>query len=210
MTKNTIPASGFFCTPRLAAGQKVAVFTEGYAEFHFAASPNSVAAVPYTGPSPTASASVRNGHGVYTLPADGYVNIVADEQGAEFDYGAEAWVLGRSGRYVSNAAVTIAATATLTVAHILAQKIIATTAAATTLTTPTGAIIDAALSQGRGLETSRAFRFSVINTGGVNTATMAGGSGVTTVGNMVVGISSSGQFELMRTAVATYTLTRMS
>ena len=55
-----------------------------------------------------------------------------------------------------------------------------------------------------------AFEFSVINRGGSNTITLSPTTGVATVGNMTVAASSSGRFQIIKTAAAAVELYRLA
>lgn len=100
---------------------------------------------------------------------------------------------------------TLNATGTLTAALILGGIVTSTTAAAVTGTTDTGTLIDAAAT----FAVNDAYDFEVINTGGTNAFTLAGGTGVTIVGSATVALSTSAKFRLVKTAAATFTIYRM-
>ena len=55
-----------------------------------------------------------------------------------------------------------------------------------------------------------AFEFSIINLGGSNTITLSPTTGVTSVGNMTVAKSSSGRFQIIKTAAAAVELYRLA
>jgi hypothetical protein len=109
--------------------------------------------------------------------------------------------------YIPGAAANaVNATATLTVAQLLGQIITSTTAAAVAATLPTATIFDA----GSSFDIGDWVDVSVINTGGANAFTMTTAAGWTLVGNMVVALSTSSQFRIMKTAAAAFTCFRIS
>ena len=61
-----------------------------------------------------------------------------------------------------------------------------------------------------GAASYEAFEFSVINRGGSNTITLSPTTGVATVGNMTVAASSSGRFQIIKTAAAAVELYRLA
>lgn len=101
--------------------------------------------------------------------------------------------------------VAVNATATLTVAQLLAGIITSTTAAAVSGTLPTAAIFDA----GTSFAVGDAYDIDVINTGGTNAFTVVTATGWTLVGNMVVALSSSGKFRIHKTAAGAFSLYRL-
>jgi hypothetical protein len=111
---------------------------------------------------------------------------------------------------------TATATATLTVAQTTAGILVgnpSTTAA--TYTFPTAAAIDAVFNNSKPNST---FDLNVINLGtSTGLITMAVGTGITAVGNLVVGITGSSagasgaaQFTFLKTGTAAYTVYRMA
>lgn len=92
------------------------------------------------------------------------------------------------------------ATATLTIAQLIGGTITTTTAAAVTMTLPTGTLSDAAFTS---LGQLMSFHWTVINTG-PNAATIAAGTGHTVVGNMTVAAGTSGTFRTRKTAANTF------
>lgn len=108
------------------------------------------------------------------------------------------------------------ATATLTAADLVSGYITSTgVTGPTVLTTPTGALLDAAAP---GIPVGGAFDFHVTNTGtgAATDVTISPGSGVTMVGNATVGsltdatiIHSSGWFRAVRTAAETWSIYRL-
>ena len=61
-----------------------------------------------------------------------------------------------------------------------------------------------------GAASYEAFEFSVINRGGSNTITLSPTTGVSTVGNMTVAASSSGRFQIIKTAADAVELYRLA
>lgn len=99
--------------------------------------------------------------------------------------------------------------ATLTGAELL-SRIIRYTGAAASLTLPTGALLDTAITTqvGTALAVNEAFEFTVVNTG-TGTATIATGTGITLVGAMTVPLATSGSFRVHKTAASTFTVYRL-
>lgn len=112
----------------------------------------------------------------------------------------------------------IPATATATVEQIVTGYIICTSAAATTITLPTGTLLGAALGATKGT----VFDLFIDNTGGANTVTVAvatngiksalgaaeaGGAGLLTVPSGVTGLA---QFRLMFASATAYVFTRVA
>ena len=117
---------------------------------------------------------------------------------------------------VQAAPATATVTATLTVAQTLAGLLVVspvTTAA--TLTLPTAAAIDAAMNNAK---VNSTFELTVVNLGtSTGIVTMAVGSGITAVGNLLVGITGTaagypgtGQFMFRKTGDAAYTVYRVA
>jgi hypothetical protein len=109
---------------------------------------------------------------------------------------------------------TATATATLTVAQITGGLLVgnpSTTAASYTL--PTATLIDATMTN---MKTNSTFRLTVINIGtSTGLITMAVGTGITAVGNLVVaitgsaaGVGGAAQFLFRKTGTAAYTVYR--
>jgi len=112
----------------------------------------------------------------------------------------------------------IPATATATVAEVATGYIITTSAAATTITLPTGTLLGAALGATKGT----VFDLFIDNTGGANTVTIAvatngilstaaadtaGSFGDLTIASGVTGL---GQFRLMFSSATAYVFTRVA
>jgi len=118
---------------------------------------------------------------------------------------------------VQGAPATASVTATLTVAQLLAGIITVNQAGAavTTLTLPTGALMDAAFSN---MKVNSSFDVAFINVSTVDAedATIAVGTGWTLVGNVTVAANSgvttisSALFRARRTDTATWSLYRLS
>jgi hypothetical protein len=111
---------------------------------------------------------------------------------------------------------TATATATLTVAQITGGLLVgnpSTTAASYTL--PTATLIDATMTN---MKTNSTFRLTVINIGtSTGLITMAVGTGITAVGNLVVaitgsaaGVGGAAQFLFRKTGTAAYTVYRVA
>lgn len=99
------------------------------------------------------------------------------------------------------------ATGTLAASLIYAGIVTSTTAAAVVGTLDTGAIMDASQT----FAVNDYVDWTVINTGGTNTFTVAAAaSGHTVVGNMVVALSSIGRFRTVKTAAATFITYRIA
>ncbi len=81
-----------------------------------------------------------------------------------------------------------------------------TTAAAVTMTTPTGTLLDAAVPF---LPIGAGFHLTITNTGGTNAVTLAGGTDVTIVGLATVAALTTGSFFVKRTAANTYVIYRL-
>jgi hypothetical protein len=111
---------------------------------------------------------------------------------------------------------TATATATLTVAQITGGLLVgnpSTTAASYTL--PTATLIDATMTN---MKTNSTFRLTVINIGtSTGLVTVAVGTGITAVGNLVVaitgsaaGVGGAAQFLFRKTGTAAYTVYRVA
>jgi len=118
--------------------------------------------------------------------------------------------------YATAAQQTATATATLTVAQITGNLLVgnpSTTAA--TYTLPTATAIDAVITNAK---IGSAFNLTVINLGtSTGLITMAVGTGITAVGNLVVaitgsaaGVGGAGQFLFRKTGDAAYTVYRIA
>ena len=107
--------------------------------------------------------------------------------------------------YNQAAPATVNTSATITAANLKTGIITSTTAAAVTMTLPTGTDIEAGFS---GIYTNMTFEFSVINTG-PNTLTV-GANGNTTVGSLTVATLTSARYALRRTGANAFTLYRLS
>ena len=118
--------------------------------------------------------------------------------------------------YATAAQQTATATATLTVAQITGNLLVgnpSTTAA--TYTLPTATAIDAVITNAK---IGSTFNLTVINLGtSTGLITMAVGTGITAVGNLVVaitgsaaGVGGAGQFLFRKTGDAAYTVYRVA
>lgn len=187
----------------LTAGQALAVYSAGGAKIsqwlNFPQYPQKlgyVAAVPADSQYVTGTYSAGA-----TLVVEGYGDEVYYEVGTAPQV---QFLTGSSGSMTGPNAVNTSAT--LTIAQILGQVITSSTAAAVTGTLPTGTVMDA----GSSFNIGDAFDFTVINTGGTNTFTIATATGWTLTGSMVVALSTSGRFRLHKTAANTFTMYRLS
>jgi hypothetical protein len=109
--------------------------------------------------------------------------------------------------YNQAAPAAVNATATLTVDNLKNGIITSTTAAAVTMTLPTGTLTEGGF---RGVYTNMTFEWSVINTGATNAVTVQGGTGHTLVGSGAVAAGTSGRFASRRTAANTFVSYRLS
>ncbi len=107
--------------------------------------------------------------------------------------------------YNQAAPATVNTSATITAANLKTGIITSTTAAAVTMTLPTGTNIELGFS---GIYTNMAFEFSVINTG--PNALTVGANGNTTVGSLTVATLTSARYALRRTGANAFTLYRLS
>lgn len=121
----------------------------------------------------------------------------------------EQWRISNGGTVIYNqpAPAAVDVTATLTVANLTAKIITSTTAAAVTMTLPTGTLMDGGFS---GLYTNMAFEWTVINTGGTNAVTVQAGASHTLVGSGTVAANGSGRFVSRRTAATTWVTYRLA
>jgi hypothetical protein len=104
---------------------------------------------------------------------------------------------------------TATATATLTVAQITAGILSANpSASAASYTLPTGALIDATLTNAK---VGSTFDLAIVNLGTSSGAlTIVAGTGITLAGSATVAITSSAQVRFVRTGEATYTMYRIA
>ena len=109
--------------------------------------------------------------------------------------------------YNQPAPAAVDVTATLTVANLTAKIITSSTAAAVTMTLPTGTLMDGGFS---GLYNNMAFEWSVINTGATNAVTVQGGASHTVVGSGTVAANNSQRFLSRRTAATTWVTYRLT
>ncbi len=108
--------------------------------------------------------------------------------------------------YNQPAPAAVDVTATLTVANLTAKIITSSTAAAVTMTLPTGTLMDGGFS---GLYNNMAFKWSVINTGATNAVTVQGGASHTLVGSGTVATNNSVRFSSRRTGTTTWVTYRV-
>jgi hypothetical protein len=109
--------------------------------------------------------------------------------------------------YNQAAPAAVDTTATLTVGNLKTGIITSSTAAAVTMTLPTGTDTEAGFS---GVYTNMTFEWTVINTGATNAVTVQGGTGHTLVGSGAVAAGVSGRFASRRTAANTFVTYRLS
>jgi hypothetical protein len=103
------------------------------------------------------------------------------------------------------APASLSTTATLTNANLQAQ-LINTTGTSFTVTMPTGSTLDTLVTW---YKVDTGFDFSIINTAS-GTITIAGNTGVTTLGTMTIATGVSARFRIRRTAASTYVIYRIS
>jgi len=117
---------------------------------------------------------------------------------------------------VQPAPQTATSTATLTTTQVLnGLLVVDPTTTASTLTMPTATAIDAVMTN---MKTNSTFRLTVINLGtSTGVVTMAVGTGITAVGNLVVaitgsaaGVGGAAQFLFRKTGTAAYTVYRVA
>lgn len=104
---------------------------------------------------------------------------------------------------VQAAPTAVNATATLTIADLLAGLITSSTAAAVTGTLPTGTLTDAGVTN-PAMAINDCFDWVVVNTGGANAFTVAAGTDHTLVGSGAVAANSSQRFRTRKTAANTF------
>ena len=118
--------------------------------------------------------------------------------------------------YATAAQQTATATATLTVAQITGNLLVGNpSTSAATYTLPTATAIDAVITNAK---IGSTFNLTVINLGtSTGLITMAVGTGITAVGNLVVaitgsaaGVGGAGQFLFRKTGDAAYTVYRVA
>ena len=117
---------------------------------------------------------------------------------------------------VQAAPQTATSTATLTVTQTLGGLLVVDpTTTASTLTLPTATAIDAVMTN---MKTNSTFRLTVINIGtSTGLVTMAVGTGITAVGNLVVaitgsaaGVGGAAEFLFRKTGTAAYSVYRVA
>ena len=151
------------------------------------------------------SAAADRTPGLNSMPGRLVFSTTADGAASPTEH----WRISSNGTFIYNqpAPAAVDTTATLTVANLTAKIITSTTAAAVTMTLPTGTDMDAGFS---GLYNNMAFEWSVLNTGATNAVTVQGGTGHTVVGSGTVAASNSGRFLSRRTAATTWVTYRLS
>ena len=111
---------------------------------------------------------------------------------------------------------TATSTATLTTTQVLGGLLVVDpTTTASSLTMPTATAIDAVMTN---MKTNSTFRLTVVNIGtSTGVVTMAVGTGITAVGNLVVaitgsaaGVGGAAQFLFRKTGTAAYTVYRVA
>ena len=111
---------------------------------------------------------------------------------------------------------TATSTATLSTTQVLnGLLVVDPTTTASTLTMPTATAIDAVMTN---MKTNSTFRLTVVNIGtSTGVVTMAVGTGITAVGNLVVaitgsaaGVGGAAQFLFRKTGTAAYTVYRVA
>lgn len=144
------------------------------------------------------------------FPSDTFGVYYATDTGVRFTglAGATGWNIDGFGAQVTPTAKTTT-TITLTIAEMLTRLITSTQTAAVGITLPTGALTDAGFG-GATLAVGASFDWAIVNLGSSSGAvTVGAGSNHTVVGNMVVAISTTGQFRTRKTAAGTYVTYRV-
>lgn len=110
---------------------------------------------------------------------------------------------------VQGAPAAVNATATLTIAQLLAELITTTSAVAVSLTLPTGTLSDAGITA-PALAVNGCFDWGIINLGSSTGAiTLVAGTGHTIVGSAAVPIATSAEFRTRKTAANTFVTYRL-
>ncbi len=109
--------------------------------------------------------------------------------------------------YNQPAPVAVNFTATLAIADLKTGIITSTTAAAVTMTLPTGTLTEGGF---RSLYNGFTFEWTAINTGTTNAITVQGGTGHTLVGSGAIAAGASGRFASRRTAANTFVTYRIT
>lgn len=133
------------------------------------------------------------------LPASGTVWL------PDYNRNVERAISAAFSDYTAQASPTaLTASATLTVTQLLTRMLTVTSAAAVSLTLPTGALTDAGILRGN-LAADQAFEWVVVNLGSTSGAvTMVAGTGHTLVGSATVSVGTSAVFRTRKTAAATF------
>lgn len=110
---------------------------------------------------------------------------------------------------VQGAPAAVNATATLTIAQLLTLLITTTSAAAVSLTLPTGTLCDAGITV-PALPVNGCFDWAIINLGSSTGAiTLVAGTGHTIVGSAAIPIATSAVFRTRKTAANTFVTYRL-
>lgn len=107
---------------------------------------------------------------------------------------------------IQQAPVALTAAATLTATQLAIIGLFTYTGAAAAVTLPTAADMDTLVSSAR---PNHSFRFSLINIGGTNAATVTAGTGWTIVGTAAVAANTSSTWIARKTGTATWTAYRV-
>lgn len=140
----------------------------------------------------------------FTAPS--IIRIVAGEANVLYANGVDAVIIERRGMRGQGAPGVLDATGTLTAAMIASGIVTSSTAAPTTATLDTGAVMDAALEMNVG----EAFDWSVVNTGPDTFTVTAAASGHTVVGVGAVVTTRQGLFRTRKTAADTFVTYRLN
>jgi len=133
------------------------------------------------------------------------IRIEAGEAEVLYATGTDAVITERRGQRGQGTPGVLNATGALTAAMVASGIVTSTTGAAVAGTTPTGAVLDAALD----MEIGESFDFTIIATGANAFTLTAGASGVTIVGTAVVATVTSGTFRCRKTAADTFIFYRL-
>ena len=198
----------FFVQPQgiatvlVPAGGSIAVFCQGQATVSRTSTPPNY-------PDTTALIGTVNNGQVVFGPFTPATSVQIDASG-----GVQVWyevgtapqvVQSRLSFQIQPTPGVLNATGALTFALMSAGIVTSTTAAATTGTLPTGAVLDASSS----FQIGDSFDWKVINTGATNAFTVAAATGHTIVGSATVALSTSARFRTAKTAAATFVTYRI-
>jgi hypothetical protein len=184
----------------VAAGNSVAVFTDGVAQV------SQVTGYPNYPSSISLLGVVNAGQTVFGPYSSGAtIRIDASAAQVLYEVGAAPQVEKVLSWQLQGTPVAVDTTGAVSAAALLGGIVTSSTAAAVAGTIPTGTVMDAASN----LQIGDSFDWSVINTG-PNTFTVTAASGHTIVGAAAVATATSGAFRTRKTAAATYITYRMS